>query len=390
MRTQVAIIGAGPAGLLLSHLLHLQGIESVVLEVRSRAAIEATIRAGILEQGTMDMLDEAGVGARMHSEGSIHHGIELAFEGERHRIDLTGLTGRSINAYAQHEVIKDLVAARLAAGGQLLFEVSAVSVHNIDSRRPSVQFTHGDKAVSLEADFIVGADGSQSACRMAMPAALRRDYEQIYPFGWFGILVEAPPSSEELIYAHHPRGFALISTRSATVQRMYFQCDPTDSVAHWSDDRIWAELHERVDSSDGMRLKEGRIFQKNIVGMRSFVSTPMQHGRMFLAGDAAHIVPPTGAKGLNLAVSDVRILSRALDAFYRKHDDTLLQAYSATALKRIWRAEHFSWSMTSLLHTFADATPFQRQLQLSELRYTVSSTAAATALAENYVGLPFD
>lgn len=389
MRTQVAIIGAGPAGLLLSHLLHLQGIESVVLESRTRADIESTIRAGVLEQGTMDVLKDAGVGARMVAEGALHHGIELAFGGQRHRIDLTELTGRAITVYAQHEVIKDLVAARMAADGQVLFEVSEVSVHDVLSDKPSVHYSHRGEARRIEADFIVGADGFHGIARPSIPPTIRRGYERIYPFGWFGILVESVPSSDELIYAQHERGFALVSTRSPTVQRLYFQCDPKDEVNNWSDDRIWNELHARVESHDGWKLKEGKIFQKNIIGMRSFVSTPMQYGRLFLAGDAAHIVPPTGAKGMNLAVADVRLLSLALDEFYKSGREDMLAAYTAKALKRVWRAEHFSWWMTSLFHRFDDASPFQLQLQRSELEYVVSSRAAATALAENYVGLPF-
>jgi p-hydroxybenzoate 3-monooxygenase len=386
MRTQVAIIGAGPAGLLLSHLLHLQGIESVVLESRSREDIESTIRAGVLEQGTMDLLNEAGVGDRMRAEGALHHGFELAYAGRRHRIDLRELTGKSISVYAQHEVIKDLVAARLAADGQLFFGVRDVALQGLDGAQPSVTFAHAGQAQRIEADFIAGCDGFHGVARPAMPQAGREDYQRVYPFGWFGILVEAPPSSEELIYARHERGFALVSTRSPTVQRMYFQCDPKDSVDNWSDDRIWAELHARLENRDGWRVTEGRIFQKNIVPMRSFVSTPMQSGRLFLAGDAAHIVPPTGAKGMNLAVSDVRLLAAGLDDFYRRGSSERLDRYTDDALKRVWRAEYFSWWMTSMLHTFADASPFQRELQRAELDNVVGSRALATALAENYVG----
>ena len=386
MRTQVAIIGAGPAGLLLSHLLHLNGIESIVLESRSQADIEATIRAGVLEQGTMDILNNAGVGARMQAEGALHHGIELAFGGRRHRIDLTELTGKSITVYPQHEVIKDLVAARQAAQGQLLFEVSGVELHGVDTLTPSVSFTHAGAAARIDADFVIGCDGYHGVTRPAMPAQGRQDYQRTYGFGWFGILVESAPSSDELIYARHQRGFALVSTRTPTVQRLYFQCDPADHVDNWSDDRIWAELHARLENKDGWRVNEGRIFQKNIIGMRSFVSTPMQSGRLFLAGDAAHIVPPTGAKGMNLAVSDVNLLAQGLEQFYRQGRDERLQGYTAGALKRIWRAEYFSWWMTSLLHTFADATPFKREVQRAELECVVSSRAMATALAENYVG----
>jgi len=386
MRTEVAIIGAGPAGLLLSHLLHLQGIESIVLECRTRDEIESTIRAGVLEQGTMDILNETGLGSRMRAEGALHHGFELAFDGRRHRIDLTELTGKAITVYAQHEVIKDLVAARTAAGAQMLFGVRDVAVHGVDTDRPSVTYTRDGAACRIDADFIAGCDGFHGVTRPAMPQQGRNDYQRVYPFGWFGILVEAPPSAPELIYARHERGFALVSTRSPTVQRMYFQCDPKDSVDNWSDDRIWAELHARVENRDGWRLTEGKIFQKNIVAMRSFVSTPMQSGRLFLAGDAAHIVPPTGAKGMNLAVSDVRLLAAGLDEFYRQGKTTRLERYTDDALKRIWRAEYFSWWMTSMLHTFADASPFQREVQRAELENVVNSRALSTALAENYVG----
>jgi len=386
MRTQVAIIGAGPAGLLLSHLLHLNGIESIVLESRTRADIEATIRAGVLEQGSMDILNEAGVGERMRREGSLHHGIELAFGGKRHRIDLTGLTGKAITVYPQHEVIIDLVAARIAAGGALMFETSDVKLDGIDCDQPTVSFVQDGQARRIEADFVIGCDGFHGVSRPAMPAGLREDFQRIYPFGWFGILVESAPSSEELIYARHERGFALVSTRSPTVQRLYFQCDPRDDVKNWSDDRIWSELHARLENDDGWTLNEGRIFQKGIIGMRSFVCSPMRSGRLFLAGDAAHIVPPTGAKGMNLAISDVKLLAQALDGFYRRGSDAGLDSYSNDALKRVWRAEFFSWWMTRLLHTFEDASNFDRQVQLAELENVVASTALSTALAENYVG----
>jgi p-hydroxybenzoate 3-monooxygenase len=386
MRTQVAIIGAGPAGLLLSHLLHLQGIESVVLETRSRADIEATIRAGVLEQGSMDILNEAGVGERMRREGALHHGFEFAFGGQRHRIDLTELTGQSITVYPQHEVIIDLVAARLAAGGDLRFEVSAVALHDIDTAQPSVTFLHAGAGQRIDADFVIGADGFHGVSRPMFPPGTREDFQRVYPFGWFGILVESAPSSDELIYAQHERGFALVSTRSATVQRLYFQCDPQDKVDNWSDDRIWSELHARLEHHDGWKLKEGKIFQKGIIGMRSFVCAPMRSGRLFLAGDAAHIVPPTGAKGMNLAISDVRVLAQALTAFYRQGSEAGLDGYSETALTRVWRAEYFSWWMTRMLHTFADASPFERRVQRAELENVVASRAMRTALAENYVG----
>jgi p-hydroxybenzoate 3-monooxygenase len=388
LRTQVGIVGAGPAGLLLSHLLHLEGIESVVLENRSREAVEQTIRAGVLEQGTVDLLDSTGVGERMHREGAVHHGIELRFDGRGHRIDFPSLTGgRAIMLYPQHEVLKDLIKARLEAGGDLRFEVAEVAVEDFDGDRPRIRFREGGAARELDCDVVAGCDGFWGVCRDAIPADRRTDHVREYPFGWFGILAEAPPSSEELIYCSSERGFALVSTRSPTVQRLYFQCDPADEVSRWPDERIWEELQARLETTDGWTLKEGPIFQKGIVTMRSFVCEPMQLGRLFLAGDAAHIVPPTGAKGLNLAAADVAVLARALVAFYRSGATELLEAYSATCLRRVWRAEHFSWWMTSMLHLDPDADPFQRQLQRSQLQYVASSRAAATTLAENYVGL---
>ena len=387
MRTQVGIIGAGPAGLLLSHLLHLRGIESVVIESRGREQIESTIRAGVLEPGTVKLLTDSGVGARLAAKGIVHHGFELAFDGKRRRIDLTELIGESITVYAQHEVLKDLVAARLAANGALFFNVSGTAISGADTDSPSIRFTHDGAERILQCDFVIGCDGSQGVSRAAIPAALRQDYERVFPFGWFGILVEAPPSSDELIYARHDRGFALVSTRSPNVQRMYFQCDPKDAVDNWSDDRIWSEMHARVDSDEGHRIVEGKIFQKNIVGMRSFVSAKMQYGRLFLAGDAAHIVPPTGAKGLNLAASDVRILAAALEAFYQHGRKDLLDGYSETALKRIWRAEHFSYWMTRMMHRLDDASAFEQRLQVAELEHVTTSRSASAALAENYAGV---
>jgi len=384
LKTQVAIVGAGPAGLLLSHLLHLEGLASVVIESRTREEIEATIRAGVLEQGTVDLLAQSGVGERMQREGLRHEGIYLRFRGASHRIALTQLTGRAITVYAQHEVIKDLVAARLAAGGQILFGVKDAALYDLDSS-PKVRFRHEGKIKEIEADFVAGCDGFHGVSRPSIPSRHRQEFTRTYPFGWFGILVEAPPSTEELIYAHHERGFALVSTRSPQIQRLYFQCDPEDRVKNWPDARVWEELHMRLEGSDGWKLAEGRVFQKGIIAMRSFVVEPLRYGRLFLAGDAAHIVPPTGAKGLNLAVNDVRVLSQALVAHYRG-DEALLSAYSATALKRVWRAEHFSWWMTSMLHRFHDDTPFQHRIQLAELDYVVSSKAKALTLAENYVG----
>ena len=390
MRTQVAIIGAGPAGLLLSHMLHLRGIDSVIIESRSREAIEATIRAGVLEQSTVDLMTEIGAGERMKREGFVHHGFELRFAGRSHRINLHDLAkGRVITVYAQHEVLKDLIALRLRTGGQIHFEAKASALEDVTSDQPKVRFTTKEgEEKELACDFIAGCDGSQGVSRKAIPeGSVRHDYFRVYPFGWFGILAKAPPSADELIYAHHERGFALVSTRSPDVQRMYFQCDPNDSVDNWPDDRIWTELQART-AGEGFRLKEGPIFQKGIIPLRSFVCEPMQHGRLFLAGDAAHTVPPTGAKGLNLAAADVHVLARALSAYYAKGSTDLLGDYSRTALRRVWRAQHFSWWMTSMLHRFHEGTAFDLKRQLAELDLVTSSRAAATTVAENYVGLP--
>lgn len=386
MKTQVVIVGAGPAGLLLSHLLHLGGVDSVVIETRSRQEIEATIRAGVLEQGTVDLLVDSGVGERLQREGFVHEGIILRFAGRSHRIALTELTGRAITVYAQHEVIKDLVKVRLDAGGKILFEVKNAALYDLDSPAPKVRFHREGKVHEIEAQFVAGCDGFHGVSRPSIPSRHRQEFARSYPFGWFGILVEAPPSTAELIYAHHERGFALVSTRSPQIQRLYFQCDPQDDLKAWPDARIWDELHARLANAEGWKLDEGRIFQRGIIAMRSFVVEPMRYGRLFLAGDAAHIVPPTGAKGLNLAVNDVRVLSSALVQHFKSKDEQALKGYSATALKRVWRAEHFSWWMTSMLHRFHDGTPFQHRLQLSELDYVVNSKAKALTLAENYVG----
>jgi len=386
MKTQVVIVGAGPAGLLLSHLLHLGGVDSVVIETRSRQEIEATIRAGVLEQGTVDLLVDSGVGERLQREGFVHEGIILRFAGRSHRIALTELTGRAIMVYAQHEVIKDLVKVRLDAGGKILFEVKNAALYDLDSPAPKVRFHRDGKVHEIEAQFVAGCDGFHGVSRPSIPSRHRQEFARSYPFGWFGILVEAPPSTAELIYAYHERGFALVSTRSPQIQRLYFQCDPQDDLKAWPDARIWDELHARLANAEGWKLDEGRIFQRGIIAMRSFVVEPMHYGRLFLAGDAAHIVPPTGAKGLNLAVNDVRVLSSAFVQYFKSKDEQALKGYSATALKRVWRAEHFSWWMTSMLHRFHDGTPFQHRLQLSELDYVVNSKAKALTLAENYVG----
>jgi p-hydroxybenzoate 3-monooxygenase len=390
MRTQVGIVGAGPAGLMLSHLLRLLGIESMVLESRSREEIESTVRAGVLEQGTVDLLDRTGVGARMRREGAVHHGINLRFAGRTHRIDLRELTGgRSIMLYAQHEVIKDLVKARLDAGGEILFQVEDVSLQGI-ADGPRIRFRHGGEAKEIACDVVAGCDGFHGVCRPSIPEAERSEYRHVYPFGWFGILTRAPPSSDELIYARHERGFALLSTRSPQIQRLYFQCRPDEDPARWPDERIWEELHARLASAEGWRLVEGPILQKDVIAMRSFVVEPMRYGRLFLAGDAAHIVPPTGAKGMNLAISDVLVLSRALDEYFRTGQTALLDRYSATCLRRVWRAQRFSRWMTSLTHRDEADDEFTRQLQLAELEYLTSSRAASMALAENYVGLPLE
>ncbi|APV50777.1 4-hydroxybenzoate 3-monooxygenase [Betaproteobacteria bacterium GR16-43] len=391
-RVPVAIVGAGPAGLLLANLLQREGIESVVLESRSRSEIEATVRAGVLEQGTVDLLKEAGLGERLVREGVVHHGIHLRFDKRTRRIDLSSLTGgRSITLYAQHEVIKDLVAARLRAGRAIEFSVRDVHLRDLEGDSPSVRYRRADGTEAVvECDFIAGCDGYHGVSRNSIPARSRVEHTRAYPFGWFGILVEAPLASEELIYACHDRGFALVSTRSPSLQRLYFQCDPADSVEAWPDARIWDELHTRLETDDGWTFQEGRITQKNIVAMRSFVCETMRHGRLFLAGDAAHIVPPTGAKGLNLAVADVRRLAAALAEHYASGRDAALDRYATDALRRVWRCEHFSWWMTSMLHRFPGEDSFHRHLQVSQLEYLTQSKAAATALAENYVGLPWD
>jgi p-hydroxybenzoate 3-monooxygenase len=390
MRTQVGIVGAGPAGLLLAHLLRRHGIESVVLERSTRQHVEERIRAGVLEHGTVELLEASGVGARMRREGLVHHGIELRFAGEGHRIALTDLTGRSITVYGQQEVVKDLIGARIEAGAEILFEVEDVALSDLDTPSPSIRFSHGAKPQVLDCEFIAGCDGFHGVCRASAPPGVLAEYSRSYPFAWLGILAGAAPTSQELIYAHHDRGFALYSMRSPSLTRLYLQCAPDEDLAGWPDDRIWSELHARLETDDGWRLAEGPILQRGVTGMRSFVIEPMRVGRLFLAGDAAHIVPPTGAKGLNLAVNDVRVLAEALGAFYGERDSGALDHYSARCLKRVWRAEHFSWWMTSMLHRFDHEDAFQRKLQLAQLAYVTSSTAGATSLAENYVGLPFD
>ena len=387
MRTQVAIIGAGPAGLMLAHLLHLAGVRSVVVESRSRDYVENRIRAGVLEHHVVDMMDQAGLGARMHREGLPHAGTQLLFGGVLHRIDFQDLVGHSVMVYGQHEVVRDLIAARIDAGAPPLFDCSDVMVEGFESGTPQVRFTQGGQAQVLDCDLIAGCDGFHGVCRPALPPGSWRSYDRVYPFGWLGILAEAPPSSHELIYANHERGFALCSQRSPTVQRMYLQCAPDEDAEAWSDDRVWSELSLRL-ASEGFTLQTGRVFQKSVTPMRSYVAEPMQCGRLFLAGDAAHIVPPTGAKGMNSAIGDVILLARAVERWYGSGDDAGLQGYSAAALRRIWKVQRFSWWMTTLFHRFEGASDFDRRVQLAELDYVTSSREAAAALAENYVGLP--
>lgn len=384
IRTQVGIIGAGPAGLLLAHLLHRAGVDSVVLERQSRPYIESRIRAGLLEQGSVDTLTEAGLADRLHREGLAHDGMELRHEGANTRINLLGLTGKRVTIYGQQESVKDMVVARLATGRPLLFEATDVALHDIATDAPRITFTHGDEAHELRCDVIAGCDGFHGPARAAMPAEVLRIYERVYPFAWLGILADAKPISHELIYARHEDGFALATMRSETVSRLYLQCAPDEDLANWSDARIWEGLHRRLGG-----VNEGKITQKGVTAMRSFVAEPMRHGRLFLAGDAAHIVPPTGAKGMNLAVADVRILAPALVALLRG-DGRLADTYSARAMARIWKVQRFSWWMTAMLHNSNAGDPFEDRVQAAELAHVMRSDAAQRFLAEQYVGLPYD
>ena len=388
MRTQVGIIGAGPAGLMLARLLHLQGISSIIIENRSRDYIENRIRAGLIEDWAADLLIDVGVGERMKAEGMLHWGINIGINGELHRIDFKKLVDKRVTIYGQQEVVKDLVARRLADGGPLLFEVDGVSVHDMTSQRPKIRFTHAGKAQEIECDFIAGCDGFHGICRPSFPDGVLNVFERDYPFGWLGILTESPPPDHELIYSYTDRGFALYTMRSPSVSRLYLQCDHDEDIENWSDTRIWDELHKRLGGA--RKLIEGKMLQKGITPMRSFVVEPMQHGRLFLAGDSAHIVPPTGAKGMNLAFADVMVLSRAFAKFYKGQGDDGLENYSATCLKRVWYAQRFSWWMTQILHRFPNESAFDRRRQLSDLGYITSSEAASKMLAEQYVGLPVD
>jgi p-hydroxybenzoate 3-monooxygenase len=389
MRTQVGIVGAGPAGLVLARILHLRGIDCVVLEDRDPEYVQQRVRAGVLEQRTVDLLGEIGVDERVRKEGAVHEGLELRFNRRAHRIPLSDLTGgRAITIYGQQEVVKDLIEQRRADGGALLFEVDDVRVDRIDSEQPRIRFRHDGGEHWLDCDYVAGCDGFHGVCRPTIPAAALSAFERAYPFAWLGILARVAPSTDELIYTHHERGFALHSLRSPELSRLYLQVDPDEDIADWPDERIWEELHVRMATDDGWALREGPIVEKGITPMRSYVVEPMQHGRLFIAGDAAHIVPPTGAKGLNLAVHDVSVLADALTAHYRDGDDTPLREYSATCLRRVWRVQHFSWWMTSMLHRFGDDDGFEARLQRAQLEYVCNSEAAATMLAENYVGLP--
>jgi p-hydroxybenzoate 3-monooxygenase len=388
MRTQVGIIGAGPAGLALARLLHLAGISSIIIENRSEAYIYDRIRAGLIEHWAADLLTDIGVGARMAREGVLHWGNYIGINGELHHLDFKKLVGKRVTIYGQQEVVKDLVAQRRADGGPLLLEVDNVSVHDLTSNRPQIRFTHAGKAEVIDCDFIAGCDGFHGICRPSIPAERMRIFERDYPFGWLGILSESPPPEHELIYSYTDRGFALYTMRSLSLSRLYLQCGHDEDIANWPDSRIWDELHKRLGGS--RKLQEGKMLQKGITAMRSFVAEPMQYGRLLLAGDSAHIVPPTGAKGMNLAFADVVYLSRALDDYFKRNDTARIESYTETCLRRVWKAQRFSWWMTQIMHVFPDETPFDRRRQLADLDYLTSSETAARSLAEQYVGLPLD
>lgn len=390
LKTQVCIIGSGPSGLLLSQLLANAGIDSVVIDRRDRAYIEGRIRAGVLEQGTVDALDEAGVADRLHREGLPHDGFDLAFDGDRHRIDIKALTGKSVTVYGQTEVTKDLFARRFEEGQRFYFNVADVTLNDLTSDSPSVSFHHDGAPVTVTCDYVAGCDGFRGVSRQSIPADVLKTFERVYPFGWLGVMVEKPPVSHELIYANHERGFALASMRSATRSRYYVQCDVEDDIAQWSDERFWEELSLRLGPEAAANLQTGPSFEKSIAPLRSFVAEPMRYGNLFLAGDAAHIVPPTGAKGLNLAVADIRVLSRALIAHYRDGNDQPIDDYSQTVLARVWKVERFSWQLSTLMHQFPENSAFEKRMQRAEFDYVASSEAASRAIAENYVGLPLE
>jgi p-hydroxybenzoate 3-monooxygenase len=388
-RTQVAIIGAGPSGLLLSQLLHLHGVDSVVLERQSREHVASRIRAGVLEQGTVDLLVQAQVGARLLSERLVHDGFALGFAGKSFRVDLKNLTGDAVSVYGQTEVTRDLTDARMAAGGKLIFDASDVSVEGIDLPHPTVRYTHAGRTRELRCDFVAGCDGYHGVCRRSVPQQAMQSFERVYPFGWLGILADVPPVAHELIYSNHERGFALCSMRSLTRSRYYVQCPLDEQLEAWPDTRFWDELRRRLPADVGEALITGPSIEKSIAPLRSFVVEPLKFGRLFLVGDAAHIVPPTGAKGLNLAAADVRVLYPALVEYYRTGSTEPIDRYSDQCLRRIWKAVRFSWWFTSLTHKFSE-DPFSHRLQLAELDYLTGSAAALTSMAENYVGLPFE
>jgi p-hydroxybenzoate 3-monooxygenase len=390
MRTQVGIVGAGPAGLFLALLLQRAGIDCVVLEARSREYVESRVRAGVLEQGTVDLMADLGVDQRLRRECMIDEALDIRFSGKLIHLDLPGLSGgKLVHIYGQQEVVKDLIAARLAASGALLFEAEAIGLDGLTGGKPTIRFKHGDEDKTLVCDVVAGCDGFHGVCRAAIPEGVLTIYDREFPFGWLGVMSESPPI-REMTYVNHDRGFALASRRSPHVSRLYVQCAPDDDVANWPDARIWDELHVRLGDESRAELKEGRIFQKGITPCRSFVAAPMRYGQLFLAGDACHIVPPTGAKGLNLAVADVRVLARALIEFFRGGSAERLERYSETCLKRVWKVVRYSTYMTTLLHRPPEQTPFDREIQLAELDYVLNSRAAQTTIAENYVGLPFE
>jgi p-hydroxybenzoate 3-monooxygenase len=390
MHVQVAIVGAGPAGLLLARLLHLQGISCIVLESRSRDYVENRVRAGLLEQGSVDLMIEAGVAERLQREAMTHDGMEMVFEGKRRRIDMQSLIGRRVYIYGQQEAVKDMIAVNLAAGVPIVFEADAKQIGDLETDKPFIRYVAQGREETLTCDYVAGCDGFHGIARDTIPAHLLRPHDRIYPFGWLGILAEAPPTHHELLYVHNPRGFALFTMRSPSVSRCYLQVPPDEDVKSWSDDRIWSELRTRLGHHDGLELSVGRITQKTVTPMRSYVAEPMRHGRMFIAGDAAHIVPPTGAKGMNLAIADIYALAKALTAFYKRSDTSLFERYEEICLRRIWRAQHFSWWMTSMLHIMPDASPFDLRRQLAELETVTGSRAGQTLVAENYAGLPYE